>query len=391
MALGFMSLAVLGMQPALTARLSWLPFSLGKLLRFHRHVTLLAVVAAFAHPALLFAADPAYRPLLDVVDAPLRAQLGWVSLAALLLLIISTVWRRALRLSYPVWQALHAAFGAVIVLAALAHALRVGYYTGQPWQLALWLAYGAAFLWLSVWVRLLRPMGRRPWWVAEVFPEPGGAVTIGLAPLNGQPLQHQAGQFAWLSLANPLRMDATPYTISSPPGSRLLEFTIKPVGPSSRAIREVRVGDRVYLDGPHGDFTVEAHPSPGYVFLATGVGVTPILSILSAMAERGDPRPCLLFLGNRSERDVPGLRRLARLSRWSNLQIVHVINRPSREWTGECGYIDEEVLRRFLPFHYRILHYFVCASPEVTRGLVEELQRLHVPPEQIHTEGFGFV
>jgi predicted ferric reductase len=392
-ALGFVSLAVLGLQPLLAARLPRLPFTLGSLLRYHRQMTLLAVGAAFAHPAILLLSSDKYRPLLQILDAPVRALLGWLSLWALASLVITSVWRKAMNLSYPAWQALHAVMATVVVLAGVGHALRVGYYTGQRWQLLLWMVYTAAFLWLMVWVRLLGPLRRRrdPWVVEEVRPEPGQAVTVRLMPVHGTPFEHHAGQFAWLSQANPLRMDSTPYTIASPPGTPYLEFTVKPVGPSSRAMQRIHRGDRFYVDGPHGSFTLEDHPGPGYVFIAAGVGVTPFLSILSDMVRRDDPRPCMLFLGNRSERDVPGGPRLAQLARWPNLQVVHVMSRPSPQWAGERGRVDYALLHRFLPFHYRALQFFVCASDEATQALVGELRRLNVPAEQIHTEGFGFV
>src|SRR3954470_4538202 len=105
-ALGFVALSVLGLQFALAARFSraTAPFGIDAVLRYHRQISFLAVVAALGHPALLFLAADRYRVLLDIVHAPLRAQLAWLSVMALAALMVTSIWRRALRLSYRVWH-----------------------------------------------------------------------------------------------------------------------------------------------------------------------------------------------------------------------------------------------------------------------------------------------
>jgi Ferric reductase like transmembrane component len=100
-ALGFVALAVLGLQFALAARFSRssAPFGIDTVLTYHRQIAFLAVLAAFGHPLLLFLVDERYRALLDLGHLPMRAQMAWLSVAALALLMITSIWRRALRLS----------------------------------------------------------------------------------------------------------------------------------------------------------------------------------------------------------------------------------------------------------------------------------------------------
>src|SRR5918998_641610 len=187
-ALGFLALSVLGLQFALAARFTraTAPFGIDAVLRYHRQISALAVVAAFGHPVLLFLADGRYLVLLDVVDAPLRAQFAWLSVLALALLMVTSIWRRALRIPYQVWHVLHSVLGVTIVLAGLVHAFLVDNWMSAPWVRLGWTVYAAAFLWLAVWVRLVKPLQlwRRPWRVVELWPEPGGAVTVGLEPAH---------------------------------------------------------------------------------------------------------------------------------------------------------------------------------------------------------------
>lgn len=398
-ALGFVALSVVGLQFALAARLtrSSAPFGIDAVLTYHRQISFFAVLAAFAHPVLLFAFRDQYRVLLDVVHDPLRAKLAWLSVAALGLLMVTSIWRRALRLSYPVWHVLHSVLGVVIVMAALGHAVLVDYYLSEPWVRLVWGLYGAAFLWLAVWVRLIKPLrlARRPWRVVELWPEPGGSLTVGIEPASrhahkGFPFR--AGQFAWiLPSRNPFTPTWHPFSMSSSALRFRVTFTVKQVGEFTGSLRRLKVGDRVYVDGPHGSFTLEDNPGMGYVFVGAGVGVTPFLSMLATLADQGDRRPCWLFLANRREDQVTGIRQLARLQGKLNLSLVHVISRPSDQWNGERGRIDTALLDRHLPLERRSLQYFVCAGGEMLQAVEGALGELDIPADRVHSEHFGIV
>jgi predicted ferric reductase len=398
-ALGFVALSVLGLQFALAARFSraTAPFGIDAVLRYHRQISFLAVTAAFGHPALLFLADDGYRRLLDVVHAPLRAQLAWVSVAALTLLMITSMWRRALRISYPVWHVLHSALGVLTVLAAFGHAFGVDYYFSEPWVRLAWILYALAFLWLAVWVRLVKPLHlwRQRFQVVEVVPEPGGSTTVALEPRSRHAGQHfgfRAGQFAWiLHGRTPFTLTYHPFSMSSSALRSRVEFTIKQVGEFTGGIRRLRIGDTVYVDGPHGSFTLERHPGMGFVFIAAGVGVTPFLSMLATLADQGDQRPCLLVLGNRHEDQVTGVRQLADLRGRLNLEVAEVISRPSAQWAGERGRINADLLDRLLPEQRRSLQYFICAAEEMVSAVEADLDWLDIPRDRIHSERFGMV
>ena len=399
-ALGFVSLSVLGLQFALAARFSRssAPFGIDVVLTYHRQISFLAVAAAFAHPVLLFLADDRYLALLDPRHLPLRAAFAWLSVGALGLLMVTSIWRRALRLSYQAWHVLHSMLGVFIVLAALYHAFLVNYYFSVPLVRGVWIVYTAAFLWLAVWVRLVKPlrMSRRPWRVRQLWPEPGGSLTVSLEPVfrEARPdrFSFRAGQFAWiLPSRNPFTPTYHPFSISSSALSPRVDFTIKQVGDFTGSVRKLRLGQRVYLDGPHGSFTLESHPGMGYVFVAAGVGVTPFLSMLATLADQGDQRPCWLFLGNRHEDQVTGVRQLGRLHGRLNLRVVHVISRPSPQWTGERGRIDADLLDRHLPLERRSLEYFVCAGEDMIRSVETDLRELDIPGDNIHSEKFGMV
>ena len=82
MALGFVALAMIGLQFAITARFRHVaaPYGIDILLRFHRQVSLLAVALVLAHPVILFATRPGAVSLLNVAAAPWRARFALTAL-----------------------------------------------------------------------------------------------------------------------------------------------------------------------------------------------------------------------------------------------------------------------------------------------------------------------
>ena len=89
-----------------------------------------------------------------------------------------------------------------------------------------------------------------------------------------------------------------------PPGGEIA-FTIRNLGDwSGKRVPALRPGARAWIDGPYGAFSIDRDEGPGFVLVAGGVGITPMVAILSTMASRGDVRPVLLFYGARAEEDL---------------------------------------------------------------------------------------
>lgn len=150
--------------------------------------------------------------------SPLRAKMAVTSTVALLLLVALSVWRKKLRISYETWQLTHGVLGVVIIATALAHVFLVGYYVNEPWEKALWIAMSAAFVFLLVWVRVVRPLQRyrSAWRVEEVISERGDTSTIVLEQQNGDGFTFEPGQFAPTWPASPPSPSPNTHSASPP-------------------------------------------------------------------------------------------------------------------------------------------------------------------------------
>jgi predicted ferric reductase len=396
-ALGFVGLAMMGLQFALVARIKRIssPFGIDVMLQYHRQIAYVALVLILAHPVLLFVQSTAFLALLNPFTAPLRAHMAVLSTLALLLLVALSVWRRRLRMSYETWQLTHGLLSVVAVAAALTHVLLVDYYVNEPWEKALWIAMSAAFVALLVWVRVLRPVQRirNPWRVEEVVQERGNSRSMVLKPENPNRFAFEPGQFAWIMVRkSPFAITQHPFSISSSAESPdRLALTVKSAGDFTSALDTLRPGTVVYLDGPHGSFSVDRYEGPGFALIGGGVGVTPLMSIMRTLADREDVRPIYLFLGNSDPQSITFREEIEALKARLDLTVVHVLSHPEDGWEGEKGHLGADVFSRHLPKRYQRLQYFVCGPEALMDAVERSLSEVGVPDERVHSERFGMV
>jgi ferredoxin-NADP reductase len=121
------------------------------------------------------------------------------------------------------------------------------------------------------------------------------------------------------------------------------------------------------------------------------VGIAGLISMIRTLADREDVRPVLLVYANRDWDSVAFRDELERLEDRLNLTVVHVLERPPQDWTGETGYVTAEVLARHLPAGYRRFQFFICGPDPMMDAAEAALLKLDVPPERVHTERFDMV
>lgn len=396
-ALAFEGMAMLGLQFALTARFRRIaaPYGIDIILQFHRQISLVAGGMILTHPLIVFLVDPGTLGLLNPFTAPWRARAGVLALLGLLLIIGLSLGRKQLGMRYETWRLSHGILAIAVVLLALAHVLGVGHYVQLPWKRALWDFMTLGTIALLLYIRVAKPlmMLRRPYTVAEVIPEHGRSWTLVLRPVGHGGLPFLPGQFAWLTLGkSPFGIEEHPFSFSSSAlHPERPQLTIKALGDFTATIQHVQPGTRAYLDGPYGAFTPDRHDGPGYAYIAGGVGITPIISMLRTFADQGDRRPHLLIYASKSWDQVTFREELEMLGERLDLTVVHVLDQAPEGWTGEKGFITPELLARHLPPERCGLQYFLCGPPPLMFAVERDLRDVGVPLERIHMERFNLV
>ena len=151
--------------------------------------------------------------------------------------------------------------------------------------------------------------------------------------------------------------------------------------------------DIVDVKAPSGHFHLSMAKKFPVVLLAGGVGITPLLSMLNAIAEMGSQREVWFFLGVRNKKDHVMKEHLEMVARENeNVRLRVFYSAP-----GETDVLDEdyhvkgrvnvENLKTILPSSN--FDYYICAPPPMVKDLRKDLADWGVPKKNIHFEAFG--
>jgi len=398
-ACGFIAFSLLVLECSLVSRLraASAPFGTDVLMQVHRLMGLAALGFVVAHPLLLLGPGRTLAALNPVPTTPF-GRAGTIAVWAVVVIVLTSVGRRRMALSYEAWQRIHGVGALVVVVGSLVHARDLGTYARSPVVAALLVGYGGLFAALMLRYRVARPLllWRQPWRVVQNRDDGASTRTLVLAPPPGAGFAFDPGQFVWLDTGRtPFGVQQHPITIASSAArapDEPLELSIKALGDwSSRVVPTLEPGVRVWVDGPYGAFTPEREPGQGFVLIAGGIGITPMRSILLTMRDRGDRRVVVLVYAARSRARVVYRAELEALRHALALEVVYVLEEPDPGWRGERGLVTADVLRRHLPAHFERFQYFACGPPPMLDAIEELLPGLGVPAARIHTERFDVV
>ncbi|MFC5140407.1 ferric reductase-like transmembrane domain-containing protein [Actinomycetospora rhizophila] len=367
------------------SRIRALTTSLGidRVMSGHRWLGVAALGLVAAHTVLAVVRSP---KLIDPFAASAGVQLGYAAFAAMIVLAGAAAWGRRRGTRYEWWARLHVAAAGLALLLAGLHVVWMGDLLADPVMrvvvsaLVLLLIVVLARRW--VWQPLFSPRGA--YVVYGVRHEGPEVATLALTPVfrrRGLPA-FAPGQFVWLRRhRRVVGVQEHPFTIaSSAELTDRLELTVRATGDFTRALARMGPGTKVWLDGPHGSFTPDVPERvDGLVLIAGGVGITPMMSMLRTLAERGDRRRHRLVLAERADQPLFGPE-LEVLARRLDLEVLRTAGRR----------IDADLVAGILPRARGRLEYYVCGPPSLLTGALAALEALGVPPSTVHSEQFGW-
>lgn len=153
------------------------------------------------------------------------------------------------------------------------------------------------------------------------------------------------------------------YSLANPDFSKkLLELHIRAViggQMSDYWFSQAKPGDLLRLSGPQGTFFLREVAGADVIFLATGTGIAPIKAMLESIAcLRAGHRPnsIAVFWGGRREKDLYLDLKRAPLS----FTFFPVVSRPSSEWAGPVGYVQDVLCNFFKSFSNAVV--YACGS-----------------------------
>ncbi len=196
-------------------------------------------------------------------------------------------------------------------------------------------------------------------------------------------MDYVAGQFVMLDIPSDKRPRA--FSIVNPPADgdeKKVVLCIKEYEKSVTApyLESLDVGAPVNFKGPFGSFVVDKGDRPLY-FVATGVGIAPILAQLEQLKADGDKRKRDLIFGVRHYEDTIFYDAL--LTKTGNCTVC--VSQPDEEWDGPSGRVTD-ILKEQRDLHE--YDFYLCGNPEMIKDVKALLKERGVPDKSVHFEIF---
>jgi predicted ferric reductase len=393
-ALGFLGMALLGFQTIPTSRIKFFvrAFPMDTLYNFHHSLSIFTFLLLLAHPILLFINNPNSLRLLNLFTTPGRIRAAIIAMLAMLILVITSIWRVVLKIKYDIWRWIHDGLAYIAIGFGLYHMFKINYYMSLTYQKVIWLLLAGIWLAILLYIRLFRPINmlKHPYRVVELIKERGDCWSLNLEPVGHPGLRFNAGEFAWITTESPFIFRENPFSFatSSAKRDKRFGFTIKELGDFTNTIGKLKPGDTVYVDGPYGTFSMTDGFCEEMVYIAGGIGSAPVMSMLRTLADRGCKKRLTFFYGNPTWDTIIYREELEELEKRLNLNIVHVLEHPPEDWKGERGFINTEVLKRHLPDDYKDVIYFLCGPLPMIDAVSLAMDTLEIPNTRVFSEQY---
>lgn len=250
--------------------------------------------------------------------------------------------------------------------------------------------------------------GARELRVAAVVDECDNVKSFYLASTDGRPLPpFLPGQY--LTLYLPCKSRGMPvvrcYSLSDRPRDEYYRCTIKRQGPpeetpefapgvgSNYLHDHVQTDDTLLCEAPRGPFYLLPQSPEPVVLIGGGIGLTPVVSMLNAIAQARPDREVYVLAGVRNRREYPFREHLTHLAeQLPGLRLYAAYSKPDPRDEPYKDYhhhgrVTIEYLRQVLPSCN--FSFYLCGPPGMMQSLVHGLLEWGVPDDQIHFEAFG--
>jgi ferredoxin-NADP reductase len=209
--------------------------------------------------------------------------------------------------------------------------------------------------------------------------------------------EFKAGQALDVTLIDPPESDpegdTRAFSITSIPSEPQLSVATRMRDTAfKRVLRVMPIGKAVKIDGPSGSFTLHRNAEKPAVFLAGGIGITPFLSMVKQASQDKQPHQLYLFYSNRRPEDAPFTSEMDDLQKLNrNFHFIPTMtgmNKSQTVWNGESGWIDRNLIAKYVPSLQGPI-YYLAGPPAMVTAMRQVLVSAGVDEDDIRSEEFS--
>ncbi len=216
---------------------------------------------------------------------------------------------------------------------------------------------------------------------------------------EGTPVPFEPGQYMTIGVHADGKLWQRPYSVASAPGTAAAEgyeFYVRrvPILRFTTLLWRLPIGHSMRMIGPKGKFLLEPRDSRTHLFVSTGTGIAPFLSMIRQTMLDRKPRRTVVLHGC-SYQDELGYRDV--LERWQRdgtypVQYVPTISRPNDPrnagWSGRTGRAEAVVhdVCRDLGLRPSRTVVYICGNPEMILNVEGTLMKAGFPEFHVKKE-----
>jgi len=162
-------------------------------------------------------------------------------------------------------------------------------------------------------------------------------------------------------------------------------------GVASTYLFGLRVGERLTISGPLGEFVSSDNSRREMIFVGAGTGMAPLKSHIDSVTASQPSRKVSLWFGARTEDDIFYQAHYDHLARrHHNFNWTVALSKPDSKWQGATGHIQQTLFNQYLDQHPRLsdCDFYLCGPPVMMQDTTRLLQRKGVSQSQILCDEF---
>ncbi len=245
-----------------------------------------------------------------------------------------------------------------------------------------WLTLNFIVFGLLILYRFLRPLyffSKHQFYVDRITRESPTVNSVYIKGKNIGQFVFEPGQFGLLTFLKRGLWPTHPFSFSAAPNGEWLRFSIKDSGDFTSQIESIPLGTKVIIEGPLGAFSERMAQRNKFLFIAGGIGITPLRSLSEAVSKKG--KDAILMYTARSEDEFVFKKELDSYS----LKKEYIISIPGKAE----GRIDLAKIQSVAP-DFMEREIFICGPRPMILSLRDQLLAAGVGKEFIRYELFSF-